>query len=221
MNPKRRGRPAEPLGEARELITKRIRRLVDLAHDGNVYEASKVSGVPAATLRKLYIGSTTNPSAKTLKNLGDAYGIPADWFMATYLPERLPYTGFGFVVCDEAELNSENIRRMFMFPWTAWPLPDVYRRLRAYLLRLPPSPARPIIGGLSENDPCEKRRLDTAIGLFLIAPLDAAQRLAGELPDDFSEGCWNQEMSDDEVRRLRKLGQFWEEALAGILGSRD
>jgi len=55
------GRPKHPLSEGVPPITKRIRRLIDLVHGGNLAAAGRATGLPYPTVRDLYSGRTANP----------------------------------------------------------------------------------------------------------------------------------------------------------------
>lgn len=207
------GRPPKRLKPARELVTKRVRHLIDLAHDGNVHEASKVSGVPSATLRALYSGRNTNPELNTLEKLGRAYGFYAGWFTDPGAPETVPSGGLGFTVrVPDPRFGWRPIREI-QIPWASWPLPDVVDKLSDYLLSLPRGPSRPIIGELG-TEPEQLTEMMAKVALFLLAPLDAAERLQGREP--VGPGPF----IDDEglVRRMRQLGLFWQDSLRPLLG---
>lgn len=211
--PKRAGRPTKPLRPARDLVTRRIRHLIDLAHDGNVHEASKVSGVPSPTLRALYSGRNTNPELKTLEKLGRAYGCYAGWFTDPGAPESLPLGGLAFTVRVPNPPFGWKVVRTISIPWASWPLPDVFDKLSDYLLSLPRGPERPVIGELGD-EPEQVTEMMAKIALFLLAPLDEAERLQGREPEGPGP------FIDDEglVRRMQLLGLFWQQALHGVLG---
>jgi hypothetical protein len=213
---KRTGRPAKPLRPAVELVTKRIRHLIDLAHDGNVHEASKVSGVASPTLRALYSGRNTNPELKTLEKLGRAYGFYAGWFTDPGASESPPAGGLVFLVRVPHAPTGWRVIREITIPWASWPLPDVFDKLSDYLLTLPRGPERPIIGELGD-EPEQVTEMMAKIAMFLLAPLDESERLAGRelggpLPFDVDEGM---------VRRMRLLGMFWRDSLAPLIGGDD
>src|SRR5687768_13107494 len=69
MRQLRAGRPQKKLSPARALVTRRIRRLFDIAHDGNLREAAGATGIPYTTVRDLYHGRSTQPSIGTLQAL--------------------------------------------------------------------------------------------------------------------------------------------------------
>lgn len=217
MVAKRGGRRAKPLKPAKELVTRRVRHLVDLAHEGNVHEASKVSGVPSATLRALYTGRNTNPSLSTLQQLGQAYGFHAGWFTDPKAPEAVPIGGLQFTVRVPNPRGGMKVVREITIPWASWPLPDVYRKLGDYLLSLPRDADRPIIGDLAEGSE-SITEMSAKVALFLLAPLDRALELEGvelhRFYDFTGPGGVNEEVA---VRRMRLLGLFWEDALQDTL----
>ena len=73
---RRVGRPKKLL-QPKALLTQRVRRLIDLCHQGNVDEASKATGLPYATLLGLYHGRTANPKIRTL--------VAFDWSLSASL----------------------------------------------------------------------------------------------------------------------------------------
>lgn len=219
MVAKRGGRPAKPLKAAKALVTRRVRRLVDLAHDGNVHEASKVSGVPSATLRALYSGRNTNPGLRTLERLGEAYGFYPSWFTDPKAPEAVPLGGLSFTVRVPNPPHGMQVVREFTIPWASWPLPEVLRRLTQHLLSLPRSPERPIIGELGD-EPEHAEKVAALVATFLIGPLDVARKLTGAEQDGaFTAFDAEDTGAEAHVQRLRRLGRFWEVALSPLLES--
>jgi hypothetical protein len=218
------GRPKKNLMPAKAVVTRRIRRLVDLAHDGNVREASARSGVAYATLRDLYLGETTNPSVGTLDALGTAYGFTAAWFVDEGQGDEVPVGGWvGYLpplpewTRREEWPGQFRYAREVVIPFTASSLLRVAELLDRYLSSLPVSPARPIIGDATE-DKEQTLRLTT----FLFQPLMAASE-AGEpnalatishpLPTRADEEAW--------VMRLKDLGRFWETMLPSLIDAAE
>jgi hypothetical protein len=204
------GRPRAALKPATSKITVRMRRLLDTAHDGNVHEASKASGIPYATLRDLYTGRSTNPSLKTLEAISAAYGFGPAWFTHENQPEEVPAGGWISFVSPFVGAKSRFPTREIVIPFASWPLPAIYQRLCSKLEAMPVDKSRPIIG--DEIRDAEISRLVTE---FLLAPLLASEALTqreiilhsgSELgPDHSREERW--------IRQLRRLGIVWEEAL--------
>ncbi len=212
---KRGRKPSGELAPGKELVTRRVRRLVDLAHDGNVHEASKVSGVPSPTLRALYSGRITNPGLKTLERLGRAYGFYPSWFTDPNASDELPIGGLSFTVRVQIPGGAMRPIREILIPWASWPLPDVYRRLERHLLSLPRGPDRPIIGELGD-EPDQQMEMAARIAQFLLAPVDSAAQLAVAEHVGLAAG-WSAADTDDSIRVLRSIGLFWQQALQSIM----
>jgi hypothetical protein len=224
--PKRQpvGRPKKKLAPAKALVTRRIRRLVDLAHDGNVREASVRSGVAYATLRDLYLGLTTNPSVGTLEALASAYAFSTAWLLDEKQGDEVPMAGWIGYLPPFPELEKREqwprqyrYERAVVIPFTASPLVRVAELLDRYLSSLPPSPDRPIMG-----DATDDKEMTLRLTTFLFQPLIAAKE-AGEpnallemvpyapdpIPTRADEEAW--------VKRLKELGRFWEKMLPTLI----
>jgi hypothetical protein len=218
MKGSRIGRPRAALKPATSKITVRIRRLLDTAHDGNVHEASKASGIPYATLRDLYTGRSTNPSLRTLEAISHAYGFGPAWFTHENQPEEVPLGGWVSFVSPFVGAKSRFPTREIVIPFASWPLPAIYRQLCSRLEAMPVDKSRPIIG--EETRDAEISRLVTE---FLLAPLLASEALTqrelihhtGSVlgPDNSRQERW--------IRQLRHIGIVWEEALPEEFLSRD
>ena len=207
------GRPRGPLPEARHLLTRRIRRLIDEAHLGNLREASSHTGLPYATLRDLYVGRTTSPGLRTLLVISEAYGTPLEWFMrddASASP-RLLIEG---QLPPDPDYGRGREGRRIRIPLAAWPLAQSFLELERRLAKLPPKNDRPIFGAAVDHD--EMRRRLTA---FLLSPLLEAQReglaqvLGAEPPFRGTRNPDNEE-EREWVEVLRALGRFWEKVLS-------
>ena len=83
-------RPKPTAASATPLLTRRVRKLIDLAYGGNVRLASMTTGLPYATLRDLYTGRTLNPGIATLQLLADRHGFSEQWFLTTRQAGVLP-----------------------------------------------------------------------------------------------------------------------------------
>ncbi|HKP29862.1 MAG TPA: helix-turn-helix transcriptional regulator [Gemmatimonadales bacterium] len=203
------GRPKGPLPEARHLLTRRIRRLIDEAHLGNLREAAAHTRLPYATLRDLYLGRTTSPGLRTLVNIAEAYGTSLEWFTSddTSASPRLLIEG---QLPPDPEYGRGREGRRIRIPLAAWSLARCFLELERRLTKLPPRNDRPIIG--SAVDPDEIRRSLTA---YLLGPILEAQRegmvqiLGAEPP---FRGTRNPGAEDERqwVELLRALGKFWE-----------
>jgi len=206
------GRPRGPLPEARHLLTRRIRRLIDEAHLGNVREAASHTGLPYATLRDLYFGRTTSPSLRTLAAISEAYDTPLEWFTredASAFP-RLQIEG---QLPPDPDYGRGREGRRIRIPLAAWPLARCFLELERKLVKLPPTVDRPIVGTAVDDE--EIRRRLTA---FLLEPLLAAQRegmiqiLGAEPP---FRGTRNPGPDQERawVLMLNALGKFWQAAI--------
>jgi len=214
------GRPKKSQ-RVRSFVTRRIRRLIDLAHDGNIQQATAEIGMPYATLRDLYSGRRTNPSLRTLVKLADHYHIPHGWLTDEKQPEEVPMSGYIGYVEPRKEQRKETPQGRFYrkvtFPFAAWEFLRVWEALADYLDKLPPSAQRPILG--TETDDTETNRL---LACFLLQPLLAAEA-AGEpgaivpviayVPDKMPSRADEEEW----VRKLRMLGRMWEKTIPALL----
>ena len=203
----------------------RMRRLLDFAHDGNVHEASQVSGIAYATLRDLYTGKSTNPSMRTLQALAKAYGVYTGWFTDPNQPPDVPPGGYVLQVPGFPYGSTPHIEREAMIPHAAHPLARVYAQLDEKLERTPSDPLRPIV---RETNSETHWRL--AMGEFLFAPLLIAERQFRVLliPDasTWSRDRWKEpDVLWPYVSRLKALGRLWEtvidDAIAAIRSGRD
>jgi transcriptional regulator with XRE-family HTH domain len=210
MKKTRVGRPRGKTVATTNLLTRRVRRLVDVAHDGNVHEASKVSGLAYATLRDLYSGRSTNPSLRTMQKLSDTYGVFPGWFTDERQYEEVPTGGWAsFVAGMDGETSPASLREV-VIPFSAWPLPKVYERLRLLLEQMPVSPVRPIIGEITDE-----KEISRLVTEHLLAPFMDAERISGRklifegaFPDRSlrtAREIW--------IMRLRRLGILWQEIL--------
>jgi len=212
--PRRRapGRPRGPLPEARHLLTRRIRRLIDEAHLGNLREAASHTGLPYATLRDLYFGDTTSPGLRTLLVISEAYAAPLEWFTredATASP-RLILEG---QLPPDPEFGRGREGRRLRIPLAAWPLARCFLQLERELTRLPPRVERPILGAAVDRDEIRQR-----MSAYLLGPLLAAQRegmvqILGAEPPFRGTRNVTAEEEREWIEVLRALGKFWERTL--------
>jgi len=219
------GRPKK-FRKPKTLVTRRVRRLIDLAHDGNIQEASEATGLPYATLRDLYSGRTTNPRVNTLKRLASSYGFSEPWFLREDQSDVVP---FGVRTCylpadawwagpeDDKLLGQHGFVREVQIPYVAWPLAEIYTVLRDYLLSSLPSHNRPIVGDESNDSLVD---FDLRLSTFLLGPLVAAAGEARERSAAQALPLGPPTTPEDQERRmkpLRALGRFWELAIPDLL----
>lgn len=212
------GRPRAKLAKARAEVTIRVRRLLDFAHEGNVHEASQVSGIPYATLRDLYTGRSTNPSLRTLEALAKAYGMFPGWFTDGTQRGDVPGSGSVVYVRGFAHGPTPHIRRCAIITFAAHPLPKLLNALDEALEKMPASPERPIIGEASEH------HMQFAIGEFLLGPLLQAEESTRVLLIPDSEPWGKDGWDDPEIRarytrRLKALGRYWESIFDDVMHS--
>lgn len=210
------GRPKHPLKRAEHRLTERVRALLQLAHAGNLAEASQATGIAYPTLRDLYVGRTVNPRADTLDRLASAYGVSLEWFRAPEEPEEKPALGVkGSLPSPPSSDRARPQLREILIPFAARPFHEVVQRLTVLLAALPPGPGRPIVGEATGE--ALRFRLCT----FLCQPLLAAERAGVEgviLSYDDADGKLDTPAGRAWVRSLSALGRMWQLALGDLLG---
>lgn len=206
MVQRRPGRPKKSR-KGLALVTRRVRRLIDLAHDGNIRQASDETGLPYPTLRDLYSGRRSSPRLATVKALAEHYSIYIQWFTDERQPDVVPIAGFVGRLDPLGGAPGED--REVVIPFAAWEFMKVALAVDAYLDALPPSPDRPIIGAATDD---KATKLLTA---FLLQPLLAAEAL-GE-PDAIVGEWARREEEEIWVRKLRALGRLWQIAMPALL----
>ena len=216
MTKPRVGRPRREPAAAAHVVTRRVRRLIDLAHGGNVHEASKVSGLAYATIRDLYSGRSTNPSLRTLETLASKYGVFPGWFTDNTQSEAVPAGGWSsYLPSLDGDRTREKWREIII-PFSAWPLPSVYERLCGFLESMPPSESRPIIG-TSTNE----KEVSMLVTEHLLAPILDAEEIAGNelIISRYMPAIATPDQLEQWISRLRQLGILWEGILSEILPS--
>ena len=203
------GRPKGPLPEARHLLTRRIRRLIDEAHLGNLREAAGHTGLPYATLRDLYFGRTTSPGLKTLVSISQAYGTSLEWFTDDDVGAS-PRVLIEGQLPPDPEYGRGREGRRIRIPLAAWSFARCFLELERKLTKLAPRNDRPILG--SAVDPEEIRRRLTAylLGPILDAQREGMVRILGADPPFRCTRNASEEEERDWVELLRALGKFWE-----------
>jgi hypothetical protein len=200
------GRPKRTLRPPKSLLTRRVRRLIDLAYDGNIRAASMTTGLPYATLRDLYTGRTVNPSIRTLQVLAARHSFSEQWFLREDQGEALPMGGWVVFLPPRGRLDSLEPGRRSFIPHAAWQLAGMYRDLGEYLESLPPSPSRPVLG-----DATEEMAMHVRLTSFLFRPLLEAEAQGEQI---IHTGTWDNERW---LATLKALGRLWEQAIPDLL----
>lgn len=215
---KRLGRPRNKLPKASAVITRRVRRLIDLAHEGNLNEASRVTGIPHPTLRDLYLGRTVNPSLQTLEALRKPYDIYLQWFTDPKQPEEVPRAGLvGLLPPNPPVRGRPSFYREVVIPYAAWPMYDVFTTLHTWLDQQARGPKRPIVGDTMDKEFIQR------LTSFLFGPLLAVeQEFGGSGAVPIATGLLIEEDAKPEareqwVRTLRSLGKMWQLAIPAVL----
>lgn len=220
LSPLRRaGRPKAPLAPPAHLITRRVRRLVDRVHAGNLREASQLTGLPYPTLRDLYIGVTTNPGLGTLETLREPYGLGSEWFTNLDEPAQGPKEGLKGLVPPKPAVGARGRSlREILIPCTAWPMYEIMAKMERRLASELVGPDRSIVAEATGD--AFTFRLTT----FLLQPLLAVEKMGLEsiilTLAEFESGADGSEVEarDLWVRRLRALGGMWHGVLGEFLG---
>lgn len=214
MKKPRVGRPPSKLAKPTAVVTRRIRRLIDLAHEGNVNEASRVSGVPYATLRDLYSGRSTNPNVNTLTALSNKYEVFLPWFTDATQKDGVPVSGWVAYVPSLTGLITRAKRRETVIPFAAWPLISVIRDLEAVLLEMPPARERPIYGTSEDQD-----EMNLRMSSFLLSSiLEAEKQTNSELIyTGHNFGDNKDKRGEKWISELRIIGQLWQSILPEVI----
>ncbi len=213
---RRPGRPKAPLRPPPTTLTRQIRHLVDEAHGGNLREAADHSGVPYGTLRDLYVGKSTNPGLATVSALGAAYRLDPRWFTDVDAVGE-PLTAVTGFLPPDPDLGRGRVGRQIRIPLAAWELSRLFLVLEPYLLSLPPSPRRPILGGATDPELARQRLTG-----FLLGPLLDGQRaghltILGAEPPFRGAARATPEAEAEWQETLRSLGRFWGLVLADLI----
>lgn len=208
MKPDGRGRPKAKKAPATAVVTRRVRRLIDYAHEGNMREAATASGVAYATLRDLYNGTTVNPGIRTIERLSKAYGIYPSWFTDDRDQEEVPNSGLSVTLREMVPSPLGLVHREILIPLAAYPLPWVLGDGMLILERLPALTSRPILGEAVLEE-ANFRMVET-----VLAPLLAAES-AGIIPRLRSPLEAGESGGDLvlHLRLMKEIGSFWRTAL--------
>lgn len=215
MEVSRLGRPKGALSADAPPITRRIRRLIDLVHGGNLAAAGRATGIPYPTIRDLYTGRTANPELSTLDQLRSPYGVSLNWFTDRAVDDEVPLGGRMVLLPPHARAPQGAARalRQVMIPYAAGDLLAVFAALEAWLRHKTAEPDRPIVGETSGD--AFTFRLTT----FLLQPLLAAEKVGEEvIPAAAPPGSPAQGVDAAWVARLEALGGMWHALLPAVMG---
>jgi hypothetical protein len=201
------GRPKGNLARDVPAVTRRVRKLVDQVHGGNLADAQRATGLPYPTLRDLYAGRTANPELATLDRLRAPYGVSLNWFTEPGPDKEVPLAGRVVLLPPHPRAaaggGAGRTLRQVLLPYAARTLAGVFERLQAWLERQAPAAERPVVGEATGDT--FTFRLTT----FLLQPLLAAEKLGEEVIPENVDAAW--------VARLEALGSMWRAALGRIL----
>ena len=208
------GRPRAKLKRATHIVTRRVRRLIDMAHGGNVGEASRATGLPYPTIRDLYLGRSTNPSLRTLKALADTYKVYEQWFLDEGQAEEIPMGGWiAYLPALDGSIERRKLRKA-VIPFAAWSMKSVAEQLDRVLQATPPSPKRPIVGDSRDDD-----EFNLKLSTFLFRPiLDTERAINREIAPNYAVApSFSREMGEQWISRLKLLGSYWESILNELI----
>jgi hypothetical protein len=208
VDPARRrlvGRPKAALASEVPPVTRRIRRLIDQVHGGNLAAAGRATGIPYPTIRDLYTGRTSNPELATLDQLRAAYGVSLNWFTERATENEVPLQGRTVLLPPHPKAQQAGTRalRPVLIPYAARTLLQVFATLEEWLRRTPAGPDRPIVGEAAGD--AFTFRLTT----FVLQPLLGAEKLGQEVvPSAEADAAW--------IARLEVLGTMWRHLLPDV-----
>lgn len=208
------GRPRSPLPEPAHTLTARVRRLIDLAHDGKVRDASRLTGIPYPTLNDLYIGRTVNPNLATLDTLRMPYAVELTWLLSDAEPDESPRRGIvAYLPPDPGAAAKRRSLRQVEIPFTAWSMYEVFTNVEARLEAMEATADRAIVAEASGD------ALRFRLATFLFQPLLAAEK-AGE-QDVFFASPEGEDIDSERMgswtKTLTILGNMWKATLPGLL----
>lgn len=209
------GRPKAPPPTEAPPVTRRIRRLIDLVHGGNLAAAARATGIPYPTVRDLYAGRTANPELSTLDQLRAPYGISLNWFTDQAGDGEVPLAGRTLLLPPHprAAQGAARTLRPVLIPYAADDLLAVFAVLEEWLRARLAEPDRPIVGEASGD--AFTFRLTT----FLLQPLLAAEKVGEEVIPAAAPGSSGAPSIDAAwVARLEALGAMWRALLPRMLG---
>jgi hypothetical protein len=199
------GRPKAKLAANVPAVTRRVRKLLDQVHGGNLADAHRTTGLPYPTLRDLYAGRTANPELATLDQLRGPYGVSLNWFTDPGADDEVPLDGRVVLLPPHPRATgSGRALRQVLLPYAARTLFAVFAQVEAWLARQAPTPERPVVGEATGDT--FAFRLTT----FLLQPLLAAEKLGQEVIPAAVDAAW--------VARLEALGAMWRAVLPHMAG---
>jgi hypothetical protein len=208
------GRPKRPLSQDVPAVTRRIRRLIDVVHGGNLAAAARATGIPYPTVRDLYTGRTANPELTTLDQLRAPYGVSLNWFTDRAADDEVPLGGRTVLLPPhpKAPQGAARALRQVLIPFAASEILAVFAATEEWLKGRRAEPDRPIVGETSGD--AFSFRLTT----FLFQPLLAAEKAGQEVIPVAPTAGPSQGVDAGWVSRLEALGAAWRELLPGVLG---
>ena len=210
---RRIGRPRIEASPKLSSVSKRVRYLIDLAHSGNVQEASNLTGISYPTLNDIYSGKTKNPALRTLESIGEPYGVGKLWFLSDGDTDQKPLIGrTGLLPPDpHADIKSRALREV-LIPYSSWPFYEVFVRLEDKLNSSESSASRPIVGEAKGD------ALVFRLTTFLFQPLLAAEKAGAKgaflCQEEFEQA--NSLERSRWVKTLSSLGEVWSELLRDL-----
>ena len=199
------GRPKTAISSQVPSVTKRIRRLIDQVHGGNLAAAGRATGIPYPTIRDLYAGRTVNPGLATLDQLRAPYGVSLNWFTDREAENEVPLQGRTVLLPPHPRSQQAGTRtlRPVLIPYSARTLLALFAALEEWLRRKPAEAERPIVGEAAGE--AFTFRLTT----FVLQPLLGAEKLGQEvIPSGEPDAAW--------IGRLEALGAMWRSLLPEV-----
>ncbi len=208
------GRPKGTLGEAAHTLTARVRKLIDVAHAGNLTNASRLTGLSYPTLRDLYVGANTTPGLGTLESLRAPYGLELAWFLGEGDEKRIPLLGRqGLLPPAPSEAQRSRALREVLIPFEAWVMYCTFVDVERELVKLGPGRERPIVAEATGD------AFVFRLTSFLMQPLLSAEKLgvAGVVMEAAgSAGDRSPVEHQRWIDRLECLGRMWRSLLPWV-----
>lgn len=214
--PRKPGRPKGTLPEPAHALTARIRKLIDVAHAGNLTNASRLTGLSYPTLRDLYLGANTTPGLGTLESLRAPYGLELPWFLGEGDGDRIPLLGRkGLLPPAPSEAQRSRTLREVLIPFEAWLMYCTFVDVERELIKLGPGRQRPIVAEASGD------AFVFRLTSFLMQPLLSAEKLgvAGVIIPSAGTPVDRSSVQHRRwIDRLDGLGRMWRSLLPWVGG---